>query len=106
MTPTANADVYYSSMADDPVIGEIVALYVAEMPDRVAALAARWEAGDYPGLTTLAHQMKGAAGSHGFAQITPYAARLEQLVRAGAERSEIQAALDALVNACGRVRCR
>ncbi|HVX11703.1 MAG TPA: Hpt domain-containing protein [Pirellulales bacterium] len=106
MTQTATADLFYSTLADDPIIGEIVVLYVAEMPDRVAALAARWDARDYQGLTTLAHQMKGAAGSHGFAQLTPYAARLEQLAGARAAEREIQPALDALLSACARVRCR
>lgn len=106
MTQTCEADVFYSALADDPVLSEIVALYVAEMPDRVAGLVARCEAGDHAGLATLAHQMKGAAGSHGFGQLTPYAARLEQLARRAAPASEIRPALEALVEACGRVRCR
>ena len=104
MPQTTEPDLLYSALAEDPVLGEIVALYVAEMPDRIAALVARCEAGDYAGLATLAHQMKGAAGSHGFGQLTPYAARLEQLTRGAAPASEIRQALDALVEACGRVR--
>ena len=45
------------------MLGELVELYAIEMPDRIAALVARRVARDYAGLATLAHQMKGAAGS-------------------------------------------
>jgi HPt (histidine-containing phosphotransfer) domain-containing protein len=106
MTTTTDADLIYSTLADDPVIGELVELYAAEMPERIAALVARWDARDYAALTTLAHQMKGAAGSHGFTQLTPLAARVEKLAREARAESEIQTAVDELVAACGRVRYR
>ncbi|HET6879800.1 MAG TPA: Hpt domain-containing protein [Pirellulales bacterium] len=104
MTHLLDTNVYYSRLAADPLLADIVAMYVAEMPDRIAALVQRWKARDAQGLATLAHQLKGAAGSHGFDQLTPYAARLEGAARGAAAESEMQEALDALVQACRRVR--
>src|SRR6185437_4118194 len=93
MTMTAETGDFYSVLADDAGLGEIVGLYVSEMPDRMAALWARFEAGDRGGLATLAHQMKGSAGSHGFHQLTSYAATLERLARGNATDQEIRPAL-------------
>lgn len=104
MTQTAESEPFYSTLAGDPDLGEIVGLYIAEMPGRIAALLARFEAGDHRGLATLAHQLKGAAGSHGFHQLTPFAAKLEQLARANAPDHDLRPAVEALVAACGRVR--
>jgi HPt (histidine-containing phosphotransfer) domain-containing protein len=98
------SDVLVSTLADDPDLGEIVRLYTAEMPERIAALRTGFELGDRGRLTTLAHQIKGSAGSHGFHPITPYAAALEGLARSGASNDELRQALDALVEMCARVR--
>ena len=106
MTTTAEPDVIYSTLANDPLIRELVELYTAEMPQRIAALVARWQARDYPALATLAHQMKGAAGSHGFNQLTPFAARVEKLAREARAEKETEAAVDELAAACSRVRYR
>jgi HPt (histidine-containing phosphotransfer) domain-containing protein len=106
MTQNTDSHVYYSSLAEDPCLGEIVALYVAEMPERIAALIERWQARDVKGLATLAHQLKGAAGSHGFGQLTPYAACLEQAARGAPDENGISEALDDLLDACRRVRLR
>ena len=98
------SDVLVSTLADDPDLGEIVRLYTAEMPDRIAALRAAFESSDRARLATLAHQLKGAAGSHGFHAITPYAATLEGLARSCATAGELRQAFEALVEICSRVR--
>ena len=100
------AEPILSTLADDPDLGSIVELYVAEMPGRVATLLAQFDAGDRCGLSTTAHQIKGAAGSHGFHQVTPIAARLETALRDDRTDAEISEALEALVDACRRVRWR
>ncbi|HWB13601.1 MAG TPA: Hpt domain-containing protein [Pirellulales bacterium] len=97
-------DALVSTLADDPDLGEIVRLYTAEMPDRIAALQASFDSGDRARLATLAHQMKGAAGSHGFHAITPYAAALERLSRSASRDDELRQAFEALVEICSRVR--
>ena len=98
------SDVLVSTLADDPDLGEIVRMYTAEMPERIAALRGAFESGDRGRLATLAHQMKGAAGSHGFHPITPFAATLERLARGDAAEDELRGALDALLEICARVR--
>ncbi len=42
------------------------------------------EARSFSDLQTLAHQLKGAGGGYGFAQITEAAGRLEQTLKSGA----------------------
>jgi HPt (histidine-containing phosphotransfer) domain-containing protein len=104
---TVNVDdreAIYSSLDSDPDLGEIVAMFVAEMPGRVKQFTTLARAGDWAQLQTAAHQLKGAAGSYGFAPITPLARRLEMAIREEAAESEIRIALDALVSACRRVR--
>lgn len=96
----------YSTLADDPDLGPLVEMYVAEMPDRMTTLAGRFSSGDLNGLATTAHQIKGAAGSHGFGLVTPYAANLEAAARQQRPMPEVQAALDALVGICRRLRYR
>lgn len=93
-----------SSFADDPDLGEIVGMFVEEMPARVDNLLARLQAGDWEGLERAAHQLKGAAGSYGFDQITPCAARAERAVKQRQPEGEIRAAVTELVQLCQRVR--
>jgi HPt (histidine-containing phosphotransfer) domain-containing protein len=94
----------YSKLGSDPELSELVELFVGELPDRLAALRANYDAGQFADLARLAHQMKGAAGSYGFASVTPAAERLE--VAAGKREPEdlIREALDELVALCGRLR--
>ena len=103
-TPTTDAQPLYSEMGADPDFGEIVEMFVDEMPQRVDALLAEMQSGNMDELQRLADQIKGAAGSYGFDAITAPAARLEASVRDGEPEAQIQTALDELVAFCGRVR--
>lgn len=93
-----------SRLASDPCLGEIVALYAAEMPERIDTLESHFIARDWSGLAVCAHQLKGSAGSHGYREITPLAAALECAVRADRGEAEITQAFDALLQLCRRVR--
>jgi histidine phosphotransfer protein HptB len=105
MSQVANGtDSLYSSLGDDPDLGEIVALFVAEMPERVATLLAHVEAGNWEALRRTAHQLRGAAGSYGFAPITSYAGRVEDAIHQTAPEQEIREAVDALADLCSRAR--
>jgi len=55
-------------------MGELVEMFVDEMPERIALLGEALASGDRESLERTAHQMKGSAGSYGFDQLTPYAA--------------------------------
>jgi HPt (histidine-containing phosphotransfer) domain-containing protein len=94
----------YSNLDGDPDLGEIVAMFVDEMPGRVERFTTLARTGDWAQLQTVAHQLKGAAGSYGFTTITPLARQLELAIREGASEREIREAIDALTAACSRVR--
>lgn len=107
MLPQAsNIEPLLSTLAHDPDLCEIVEMFVEEMPERIEALTARYEAMDWDGLATTAHQIKGSAGSYGFHQITPSAATLERAAREHQSEDEIRKALDDLLQLCRRARYR
>jgi histidine phosphotransfer protein HptB len=93
----------YSSLADTD-LGELIEMFVQEMPDRINALATQARDRDWPQLSKTAHQLKGAAGSYGFKVITPCAARLESVAKDGRQEEAILAALDELLDLCRRMR--
>ena len=66
----------YSSLSLQPVLCEMVELFVAEMPARVGRMQAYFDRADWDGLRRAAHQIRGVAASYGFHVLVPYAARL------------------------------
>lgn len=101
---TTDTTPLYSDLSHDPDLGGIVAIFVEEMPDRIAAIERAFEAANWDSVQRLAHQMKGAAGSYGFDAITPYALRLEYAARARNDHLELRTALDEFVGVCQRIR--
>jgi histidine phosphotransfer protein HptB len=102
--PQVVDDVYYSALSADADFADIVAMFVEEMPGRVREFQSQFACANWDELARLAHQLKGAAGSYGFDPITPLAASLEKTIRNGEPLTTIRAALEELVDACGRVR--
>jgi HPt (histidine-containing phosphotransfer) domain-containing protein len=100
----ASAECVYSSLAADPDLGELVDMFIEEMPQRVASLRDYFERRDWDGLRQSAHQLKGAAGSYGFAVISPSAGKVENAIRDGEPDEQIRKAIEELVDLCGRVR--
>jgi HPt (histidine-containing phosphotransfer) domain-containing protein len=98
-------DPIYSKLGSDPELGELVEMFVSEMPDRIAAILARYDMGDFKELARLAHQIKGAAGSYGFNGLTPAAERLEVSAGKNEPADLIREAVDELIEMCGRLRC-
>ena len=94
----------YSQLAADPDLGELIDFFVQEIPDRINALEAQAKSRDWNELTRTAQRIKGAAGSYGFSEITPYAARLEAAAREALPEEKILAALHELLSLCRRVR--
>ncbi|MFI4874561.1 MAG: Hpt domain-containing protein [Blastopirellula sp. JB062] len=94
----------YSELGNDPDLAEIVEMFVEEMPDRIESMLQCVDQNDWTGLGRIAHQLKGAAGSYGFGQITPYAAQLEHDCRQDASEKEIVAAFRDLAGMCRRIR--
>jgi len=103
-TTTANASDIYSTFGDDPDLGDLVEMFVSEIPDRIATLLEAFETGDTESLRRTAHQLKGAAGSYGFDQLTPYSAALERSVIDACPEETVQQTLQELVGICKLVR--
>lgn len=93
----------YSPLAAHPQLDRLVDLFVEEMPKRINALQAHAGNRDWYEVGRLAHQLKGAAGSYGFHEITPCAAALEAAARGG-QPERAKEALDELVRLCRSVR--
>ena len=104
MTAVQNADLLYSTLGKDPVLGEIVEMFVEEMPQRADNFLELLSAEDWVALSRAAHQLKGAAGSHGFDQITPFAAELESASSHQQDLDRVPQLVESLVDVCRRVR--
>jgi HPt (histidine-containing phosphotransfer) domain-containing protein len=78
-------------------------MYVDEMPDRIEQIREAFQTTDRDRLIRLIHQLKGAAGSYGFATLTEEAAVLEQKLLDGDGTNE-DAAIAQLLETCEKVR--
>jgi HPt (histidine-containing phosphotransfer) domain-containing protein len=94
----------YSPLGADPDFADLVEWYVAEMPERVVRLQSLFAAAAWDDLRRLAHQIKGAAGSYGFPQLTPLAGRLEHAIVCASPEAQIEADLAELLAICGAIR--
>ncbi len=94
----------YSTLAADPDLSDIVDLFVEEMPDRIAAFTNLLSEKNYQELARTAHQLKGAAGSYGFMEISPLAAKVEVSARERYSEEEIQRSVRELCELCRLVR--
>lgn len=105
MNQQMQQEALYSIFGDDPDLADLVEMFVDEMPGRVDALRWLCDEKNWTELERTAHQIKGAAGSYGFDQLTPYAARLESLLASGEQTEDrIREACDGLIELCRRVR--
>lgn len=109
MVAGPNLEPIHSEYESDPDIGEIVAMFVAEMPVRRDDLRKAIEAGDLSEAIRVAHQLKGAAGGYGFGPLGTAAAASERalldlLDANNSGVAAIRAAAMPLLDACGRVR--
>jgi HPt (histidine-containing phosphotransfer) domain-containing protein len=94
----------YSSLGGDPDLAELVELFVSEMPQRIEMLARHYETANWEELRRTAHQIKGAAGSYGFHDLTPAAAKLESVIKNHGTEDDITVDLNVLLNLCRSIR--
>ena len=90
----------YSTLGNDPDLGELVDMFVEEMPGRVEKIQNLLQNSQWEDLRRAAHQLKGAAGSYGFLKISPVAAVLEDKIRGEEPENEIRKAVDSLCDIC------
>lgn len=102
--PALEAEFLFSIYGDDPDLADLVAMFVEEMPGRIERLENGIAALDRPLLGTAAHQLKGAGGSYGFHQLTPFAARVEDAVKMQLPEAQLLAATAELLAICRKLR--
>ena len=93
----------YSALADDPDLYDLVKMFVDEMPLRLEKLLAEFNSKDWDGLKYTTHQLKGSAGSYGFAEVTPVAGKLEDSLKQSSPEEAIQQTLNELIATCQRM---
>lgn len=68
-------------MAEDPVVGPLISIFVRNLPQRMTALHSAEQRSDWREIANVAHQMAGAAGGFGFFELGKVAARIETLAK-------------------------
>lgn len=92
----------YSALAAEEDIREIIVLYVDEMPERVDKLQNAFDEKNWDELRTAVHQLKGSAGSHGFAELSRAALELENALKSSQAEDQIAETLRNLIELCRR----
>jgi PAS domain S-box-containing protein len=80
----------------DAAFRGIVEEFLLCLPTKLGHMRQAWAGGDFATLTQLAHWLKGAAGTMGFAAFTEPASRLHALAKSG-QGEHIEAVLDELI---------
>lgn len=94
-----------TSLSNDPRFGEIIARFIDALPQRVSEMREQRGAERNASVRTLAHRLKGAAGSYGYPGISDLARRVETLCEANANDQEIAGAIEELAVEADRVAC-
>jgi HPt (histidine-containing phosphotransfer) domain-containing protein len=93
-----------SEYADDPDMLAIVALFINELPQRLALMHAALAAANMEQLRILAHQLKGAAGGYGFPKLGEAAALVDQAIKDGCDDNVIRSRVGMLAAVAARIR--
>ena len=93
----------YSVFASDPDLREMIRLFVAEISDRMAIFETHLASGNWTELARMAHQLKGAAGSHGFAELSVAATALDVAIRSQVGQASISVATTNVLALCRRI---
>jgi HPt (histidine-containing phosphotransfer) domain-containing protein len=85
-------------------MSDLVEIFVAEMPAKIATFQRHASAGDWQALGVISHQLKGSAGSYGFHQLTQPAQRVELAARENQPEEAILESVEELLGLCRRLR--
>jgi len=96
----------YSVLSGDPEMAELLALFVSELPLRLAEIRQAAQGHNLQEVRRLAHQLRGAGGSYGFPLLTTAAARVEDIAREQTSIKDLRAALDQLTAVSERLRAK
>lgn len=88
------------SFDDEDELETVTAEFAAGLPVRAVMIRAACTTGDFPLALRLLHQLRGSAGSYGFAAVGVAAEKLEDALGVSAGEGEVQALVADLVSAC------
>lgn len=91
-----------SEFANDTDMLELVEMFVSEMPEKIEALNKCYNEQVFSEVQRLAHQLKGSSGGYGFPSLGEAAADLERTIKNEGTVTEINNALNKLVDLCNR----
>jgi hypothetical protein len=105
LMPRSNAELtpIHSSLPSEPILCDMVDLFVEEMPGRLARMRKYFDSQDWDALRRAARQLGGVAASYGFDNLAPFAADLERTLLRRSTIDEIGGSLELLAAQCGRV---
>ncbi len=104
-TPVSNpSEPLLSDFADDPDMAELILEFVSNLPSRLEAIRQSLAASDLAALSTLSHQLKGAAGGYGFPTLSKCAAQLERTARTAEDLASLREQVEDLADQCGRAQ--
>ena len=94
-----------SSYINDQGMESIIHIFLDEIPHRIADLQASFKSSNRDDLCKFVHQLKGAGGGYGFAEITSKAAGIEKKLRVPNTgwKEEIQKNMDEFITILQRV---
>jgi signal transduction histidine kinase/DNA-binding response OmpR family regulator len=90
--------------AEDPELLALVQLFVEDLSVDVRHMRRALDQGDLAELASVAHRLKGAAGSYGFPALTTQAAVLEQRAKEGAAKCDLEQTLETIAGLCQAAR--
>ena len=91
-------------MESDPDFFDLIVMYMEDSRDFMANPTTAFNQKAWNDLASIAHQLKGSAGSHGFQQVTEVAKQLEKSCMEIQSRDQIEQELQAVLNLLGRLQ--
>ncbi len=103
MSDTNKQDPIMSELvAEDPSFADLVEEFVGGLDERLRGMRAALDGEEIDTLKSLAHQLKGAGGGHGYPALTDVSGVLEQHAKDGA-LEECKASIEELAALLSRV---
>jgi CheY-like chemotaxis protein len=103
LAATTSDEAIASAFRDDPDMAGVIAEFVGQLPERLAQMGQAAAGGLWDVVRRLAHQLKGAGGSYGYACLTEAARALESRADQ-ADGEGVLLALNHLAHLCERIQ--
>jgi HPt (histidine-containing phosphotransfer) domain-containing protein len=94
---------YRSPLAQDPVLRDVISLFVEEIPSHVARMREYFQECQWHALRLATRRLSASVASHGFDQLLPHCAELEGKLSRRLPTDQVEAALDSLAAQCCRL---